>query len=100
MSSCYKLVNLLRYKQFNYNIALYEFENPYKFKKNFNKHFLNLDLISSEYKVKHLNNFNLLFKVNTENSQELKEVWNSYLEYKLIKHKYGSDEYFYSNYGI
>lgn len=95
MTSCFKLVNLLRYKQFNYNIALYEFENPYKFKQIYNKHFLTLDSIKDDYKIKHLNNFNNIFKINPDNPQELKELWNSYLEYKLLKHKYASENYFY-----
>lgn len=95
MSSCFKLVNLLRYKQFNYNIALYEFENPYKFKQMSNKYFVSLDSIKHEYKIKHLNDFSKIFKINPDNPQELKEVWNCYLEYKLLKYKYGSDEYFY-----
>ena len=47
MSSCYKLVNLLRYKQFNHRLALYDFDflfnintnNPQKLREVWDAHF-------------------------------------------------------------
>jgi hypothetical protein len=96
MSSCYKLVNLLRYKQFNHRLALYEFENPYlmKYHKN-NDKLLILDNFKHDYKIKHLNDFDFLFNINTNNPQKLREVWDAHFEYILLKYKYGSDETIY-----
>ena len=91
-----RLVNLLRYKQFNHRLALYEFENPYlmKYHKN-NDKLLILDNFKHDYKIKHLNDFDFLFNINTNNPQKLREVWDAHFEYILLKYKYGSDETIY-----